>query len=327
MNFLVTNPTNIRYLTGFVGVEKRDAYLLLAKNKRYLFTNSLYIEAAKKLSNCQIIQSTNYPIEIKKLGIKKLEFEEADLSVAEYNKLKKVIRTLVPTKNRIEKLRMIKREDEIKNIKAAAKRTDQCFDYILGKLKPGVTEKEIVWEIQRFLEDIAFSPIVAFGKNSSQPHYRSGSDPLKPQGLILLDFGARVNGYCADMTRVVFIGKPKNEWVKAYNAVLAAQRAVINELPKNVSGAKLDRLAKSIIKNSGFQPYSHSLGHNVGLDIHEGPRLTTKKDAVLKPGMVFTIEPGVYIEDQYGIRIEDLVLLKRDSIEILSKSPKEIITL
>lgn len=325
---LVTNPTNIRYLTGFVGVEKRDAYLLLVGDKKYLFVSPLYLEVAKKLSNIQIIQLSNNPIEkeIAKLT-NTVGFEENDLTVAEYKKFKKVIRTLLPTKGKIEKLRMIKREDEIENIRKAAKITDQCFDYIVGKLKPGVSEKEIAWEIQRFLGDIAFSPIVAFGKNSSQPHYRSGSDLLKPQGLTLLDFGARVNGYCADMTRVVFMGKPKDEWAKAYNTVFEAQKAALAALSNMKSGAKLDRLAKSIIKKAGFPPYTHSLGHNVGLDIHEGPRLSVKKNATLKPGMVFTIEPGIYIEGQYGIRIEDLVLLRNDRIEVLSKSPKEMIVL
>lgn len=338
MNLLVTNPTNIRYLTGFVGMERRDAYLLLVDDKKYLFVNPLYLEAAKKISNIQIIQLSNNPIEkeIAKLT-NTVGFEENDLTVTEYNKFKKTIKTLIPKKGKIEKLRMLKREDEIDNIRAATKRTDECFDYILGKLKPGVSEKEIAWEIQRFLGDIAFSPIVAFGKNSSQPHYRSGSDLLKPQGLTLLDFGARVNGYCADMTRVVFLGKPKDEWVKAYNAVLHAQTIAIAQLEKyfhlsidesmNISGAMLDKLAKSVIKKEGFIPYAHSLGHNVGLDIHEKPRLSIKKDELLRPGMVFTIEPGVYIEGQYGIRIEDLVLLRKDGIEILSKSPKEMIVL
>lgn len=326
---LVTNPTNIRYLTGFVGMERRDAYLLLTKKKKYFFTNSLYLESAKKIKAVTVIEiSREKPIEkeIAKLT-NTIEFEENDLTVGEYKKFKKVIKTLIPTKNKIEKLRMIKREDEIENIRAAAKLTDQCFDFILGKLKPGVTEKEIAWEIQRFLGDIAFSPIVAFGKNSSQPHYRSGSDLLKPQGLTLLDFGARVNGYCADMTRVVFMGKPKDEWVTAYNAVLTAQKVALDALSNTKSGTKLDRLAKSIIKKAGFPPYTHSLGHNVGLDIHETPRLSIKKDATLKPNMVFTIEPGVYIEGQYGIRIEDLVLLRKDRIEILSTSPKEMIIL
>ncbi|OGG23718.1 hypothetical protein A3A79_00730 [Candidatus Gottesmanbacteria bacterium RIFCSPLOWO2_01_FULL_43_11b] len=320
---LITNPTNILYLTGFVGVERRDAYVLVTKNKTYLFTTSLYLEAAQKLNVTVIEISREKPIEqeLSKL-VKTVAFEENDITVAEYNKLKKLLR-LKPAKNRIEKMRMIKREDEIAKIKLAAKITDACFTYIVKRIRTGVTEARLAWEIEGFFKyragDVAFSPIVAFNENSSKPHYNSRSNnPLRKNSLILLDFGARVNGYCADMTRVVFLGKPKAEWVKAYDAVLQAQQAAISSNSR--SGAERDRIARESIQKSGFDPYAHSLGHNVGLDIHESPRLSIKKDANLLPGMVFTIEPGVYIEGQFGIRIEDLVLLKATGIEILSHS-------
>lgn len=180
--FLVTNPSNIRYLTGFVGVDKRDAWLLLVGGKKYLFVGPLYFEQAKKLSNCQIIQSTNYPMEIKKLGIKKLGFEESDLTVAEYNKLKDF--QLIPTNNRIEKMRLIKRKDEIEHIRLAATITDQCFKYITGRVRPGVTEARLAWEIEGFLRmktaDVAFAPIVAFNEHSSQPHYSGVAATIFP---------------------------------------------------------------------------------------------------------------------------------------------------
>ena len=365
---------------------ERESYVLLTKDTVYLFTNGLYKEVALKLSN-----PTNKPIKLpinfveisreKPIGkelarltrtvlVKKLGFEENDLTVAEYNKLKQQLKgiTLVPTTNRIEELRMIKREDEIENIRAAAKLTDQCFTFILSKLTPtsakasagkaGVTESEIAWEIEAFFHKrgatLAFSPIVAFGKNSSQPHYiapKGGSTPARSNDIVLLDFGARVNGYCSDMTRVVFIGKPKDEWKRAYETVLAAQQAVLEYLtgsrPVNkyraqgralssqLSGSSADRIAREVIRKAGFPPYPHSLGHAVGLDVHEAPRLKAWKDrilpkwkdAILLPGMVVTVEPGVYIEEQYGIRIEDLILLKQDNIEVLSKSPTDIIVL
>ncbi len=364
---LITNPTNIRYLTGFVGMapEEREAFALLIKSKIYLFVTPLYKEAARKLSNNPINQFPNNPIKIlevsrehpiakelaaltQKLSIKKVGFEETDLTVSEYQKLKQTLKgvTLVPTKDRIEKLRMIKRSDEIASIKSACKVTDQCFDDILGKLKPGITEAEIAWEIQTFFRnnnaETAFSPIVAFNKNSSQPHYLSTNhEPLTMNSLVLLDFGARVNGYCSDMTRVIFVGKPSDEQKRAYQTVLEAQTRVVDAIQQYydntyhhskqpqqlLSGASLDRFARTIIKKAGFPPCPHSLGHNVGLDIHEGPRLSDKKEETLLPGMIFSIEPGVYVEGQYGIRIEDLVRLKKDGIEILTKSSKEIIIL
>lgn len=404
---LITNPTNIRYLTGFVGVDagEREAYVLLTKDTLYLFTNSLYKEAAQQLSN-----PTNKPINkpmmfveiskekpigkelarvLKRSHLAKpqgetlqgrddkvrLEFEENDLTVAEYNKLKKELKgvILVPTQNRIEDMRMIKRPDEIESIRQAAKLTDQCFSFVLSKLKLGVAEGKVAWEIEKFFRErgaaLAFSPIVAFGANSSQPHYQptdnysssegtqrtsreatlrkfstsSNDTVLRSNDIVLLDFGAKWNGYCADMTRVVFIGKPKYEWKRAYWTVLKAQTEILQQMQacyhvtvhssKHVylSGAQLDQRAKTVIKKAGFPPFPHSLGHAVGLDIHEAPRLTIKKDpstssvqVPLKPNMVVTVEPAVYVEGQYGIRIEDLVLLRKDRIEILSKSPKEM---
>lgn len=316
---LVTNPTNIRYLTGFVGVDKRDAYLLLANNKKTLFTTRLY----------NGIPLEQLPTIIKKEKIKKLAFEETDLTVAEYEKFKKDLRgvTLVPAKNRIEDMRMIKREDEIKNIRLAANITDQCFKFITHRIRPGITESRLAWQIETSFRkqnaESAFSPIVAFNEHTSMPHYltRPGLSGLQGRALVLLDFGARVNGYCADMTRVVFLGTPKPEWVKTYNIVLAANEKALSLLKKGQrNGRVLDKEAKP-------SSCPHSLGHSVGLDIHESPRLTIKKPAILKPGMVVTIEPGIYIEGAYGIRIEDLVLLKESGIEVLSKSKKNMIIL
>ncbi len=397
---LVTNPTNIRYLTGFVGVspEERESYVLLTQKFLYLFTSALYLELAKQLSNSQIIpaspaggQLSNIPIRIIEISrenplskelanvlregkIKRLGFEEVDLTVAEYRKLKQTLKnvTLVPTQNRIEEMRIIKREDEIANIRQAAKITDECFDWIIGKIKPGVTEAEIAWEIESFFRkqgtQNAFSPIVAFGMHTSQPHYspafytrpglaRQGR-ALRKNNIVLLDFGARVNGYCSDMTRVVFVGKPNDEWINAYDTVLQAQSKATEYLASRPGleaitagtrpglerkGGAADRIARKVIIKAGFPAYPHSLGHGVGLSIHEQPRLSYKNLSAmastvspsamssgsncsaepLKPGMVITIEPGIYIEGRYGIRIEDLILLKTNGIEILSHTPKK----
>ncbi|MBU1326754.1 Xaa-Pro peptidase family protein [Patescibacteria group bacterium] len=370
----ITNPVNIRYLTGFVGAatEERESYLLITSHKAYLFTNGLYLEQAKNLEllNCYIVKllKTKNPLEIveisrenpiskelaeltKKLGIKKLGFESADLTVAECQKLKQTLKgvALIPTKNRIEKLRMIKREDEVDNIRQAAKVTDACFDFILPRLTPGVEEGEIAWEIETFLSrpgldrvataghtvTMAFSPIVAFGKNTSQPHYLTRPGLKEDQGralrlndVVLLDFGARVNGYCADMTRAVFIGEPKQEWIRAYDTVMEAQKSAFEYLAscsRPGLGAQADRIAAYVLRKAGFTPYPHGLGHGIGLDVHENPRLNMKKNEQLLPGMVFSVEPGVYIPGNYGIRIEDLVLLKQSGIEILSKTTKKMI--
>lgn len=330
----VTNPTNIRYLTGFVGVEptERESFVLKTDNKIYFFTNSLYIEQTKTLSPILISRENPISKELEKitskLNIKKMEFEDDNLTVAEFTKLTQVLTNveLIPSRGAIEAMRMIKRKDEIENIRLAAALTDTCFKILLKNIRPGMTERKLSLYIEGFFKsrgaDLAFSPIVAFNKHSSQPHYMSrGNNPLRKNSLILLDFGARVNGYCADMTRVVFLGTPKPEWVKTYNQVLSANQKGLELLKIGErDGAVLDTAAN-------IPPYPHSLGHGVGLDIHEAPRLTAKKPEMLKTNMVVTIEPGKYIEGQYGIRIEDLVLLKDKSIEILSKSNKELIIL
>ncbi len=358
---LITDPINIRYLTGFVGVspDEREVYCLLSKDILYLFTNALYLEAAKN-AKCPMLNAKLEVVEIsrenplskklvnilKEKKIKRLGFEEIDLTVAEYQKLKLTLKgvSLVPTRNRVEELRMIKRVDEIENIRQAAALTDQCFIYLTSFLKPSVTESQIAWEIESFFRKhgakSVFSPIVAFGTHSSQPHYTFGLErpglsrlkgqALKNQDIVLLDFGARVNGYCSDMTRVVFVGRSKDEWKRAYDTVLRAQQTALDLLAgfHPVSGATLDKGAREAIKKAGFPLYPHSLGHGVGLSIHEQPRLSYKNPTVhLKPGMVVTVEPAIYIEGSYGIRIEDLVLLKKDGVEILSKSPKELILL
>lgn len=328
--FLITNPTNIRYLTGFVGVENRDAYMLVTRTNTYFFTNALYGEQTKHLS--PIILSAAYPITqaLTDISVQELEFESDNLTYAEYERLIASGFTLFTAKNKIESLREIKNKQEIQYIKLAASVTDQCFTFICNRIKPGITESRLAWEIESYLKvkggGISFAPIVAFNASSSQPHYASqGNSPLRKQSLILLDFGAKVNGYCADMTRVIFLGSPKPEWVNAYAAVLAANEKAIDMLAKGErSGAALDAAARKIIVQSNLPAYPHSLGHAVGLDIHEAPRLTVKKPETLKANMVVTVEPGVYIEGSYGIRIEDLVLLTDKGIHILSRSQKEL---
>jgi len=225
---------------------------------------------------------------------------------------------------------MIKTEKEIYTISRACHITDLCFTEIQKSIKPGVTEKEISDIIETFIKkqhaEHSFPSIVAFGKNTSFVHHlKASSRRCRKQEIILLDFGANVDRYCSDMTRMVFVGKPKPEWIKAYQTVLSVQETIIKKItPLPFSGAAMDILAREKIEKAGFPPYPHGLGHNLGLEIHELPRLSRKKDAQITPGMVFTIEPGTYIKGDYGIRIEDTVVLKEDGLEILTKSPKKL---
>lgn len=345
---LISNQTNVRYLSGFIPVEEghREAQLFITKDTTYLLTNILYKEKANGLAQSHdrmrvVILSAENPLPavlsalIKEKGFTNIGFEEHTITVAEHGRLLSEIPgiQLIPAGGRIEKARMVKQKEEIDYIRDAVKITDNCFSEIIKDINAGISEKELAWRIEAYIRtqgyELAFAPIVAFNGNASQPHYApSDIVRLSSPGLILLDFGARSHGYCADMTRVIFFGTPLKEWELAYDAVRTAQEKAISLLTSGEkSGAALDQIAKDEIASRGFPPFEHSLGHSLGLDIHESPRLSIFKDDTLQPGMVFSVEPGLYVEGKFGIRIEDLILLKDNGPEIISTSPKNLIAI
>ncbi|MCX8008836.1 MAG: Xaa-Pro peptidase family protein [Patescibacteria group bacterium] len=335
---LVTKPTNIRYLTGFAPLSgsNRSSYLALTRDTWHLFTFPLYEheaeEAKKKHPNLNILyispaqRFTNLLTSLCS-SIQVLLFEQDSLTYKEYNEIRSVLPTiqLLPHDGTIERLRAKKSSEERSFIQQAAKLTDDCFIFIQSQIHEGMTETELSWIIERYIREhnasLSFPPIVAFNEHSSIPHHVSSEKKLSQNSIILIDFGAAINGYHADMTRVIFLGTPRNEWVNAYMTVKQAHDAAIQYMSMENSGARADELARSMIKEKGYPEYPHSLGHGVGLDIHEDPRLSVHKDVTIEEGMVFTIEPAIYLPGQFGIRIEDLVLKTHDSIEILSKSP------
>lgn len=362
----ISSPTNIHYLTGFIGSAptEHEVYLLITSTHVYLFTNSLYLEQANTLKNCYIVEMLNYPEQIKpvqisrdnqisaalkkiciKEKINKIYFEENNLTVREYNELKKNNQAVIwePRTGNIELLRQIKREDEISHIRTACQITDLAYRHLIKFIKPNVTERELIWQIEAFIRtynaELAFPPIVAFGTHTSEPHYIPKSQTqLQDHDIIQLDFGAKVHGYCSDMSRVIFMGNPTSKMKKAYHSVLEAQERTIalfqnkklNYFDSRINsfdGSKMDSFAKSIIKKAGFPPYSHSLGHNIGLDIHESPRLTAKGKSTIIPGMVFSVEPAIYIPNEFGIRIEDTVYLTHNELEVLTNTKKEMIVI
>ena len=217
-----------------------------------------------------------------------------------------------------------------------------AFDYILRKIKKGVTEKELAFEIGFFIKrgggDISFPPIVAFSKNSSIPHHQSSNRKLKADNIVLLDFGVKFDNYYSDITRTVFFGKADDKFRKIYQTVLTAQQKAIHYI--NLVGRRhptyevraretrvrdIDEVSRGHITKHGYPTIPHSLGHGIGIEVHEPPRLSPKSKDILRPGMVFSIEPGIYIPGYGGVRIEDLVLIKENKLEILTHSPKEII--
>lgn len=299
-----------------------------------LFQNHPHLHLLKITPSNKIVDMIN---EISRAqDIKSIGFEKEHITVSELDSLKQKIKTrLIPTQGIIEKSRLIKDDDEIISVNKAAGITDQAFAYIKRKIKKGITEKELALDLEFFIkkhaQDIAFSPIVAFGKNAAIPHYLpSPTDNLQPNTLILLDFGAKVDNYCSDMTRVLYFGEPDRKFINIYQTVYKAQEIAVGKLNslikagKTIHGSFIDRQVQDYIHSQGFPPYEHGLGHGVGLDIHESPRLKQNRDEPIEESMVFTIEPGIYIEGWGGIRIEDLVVLHKEGLEILSKSPKSL---
>lgn len=344
--YLISSPATIRYATGFIGSGETDTFLCLCGGRKYLATNSLYIEQANRLAEGSedteaISISRDRPLVVRLLPVLKRHHVrklmlDASVPLGIYLSVRKSAEKLLMHvgSDPYETERRYKKPDELKLLRKAVALTDQAFLSIRGYLQPGVRENRIRSLLEIFFlrkqAQAAFPPIVAFGANASMPHYTGSANAvLGRRDTVLLDFGAKVNGYCADMTRMLFIGEPDRRIAKAYVTVRRAQDKALSVLTaaKNPSGSKADRAAKQVIRQAGFPPFTHSLGHSIGLDVHESPRLTIKKDETIEPGMVFSLEPGIYVEGQFGIRIEDLVYYSREGFEILTQSTKEMIIL
>lgn len=336
---LISSPSLITYLTNYSGfsIEEREAFLLIAKNKQYVITDGRYSEAVvEKIPHFELVEMSpkklfkNIFKELaKKYHIKKLGFESNNITVSEYRLLKSCYNTLVHVNT--SEVRLVKDNDEIKYIEEACKLGDKTFEHILKKIKKGISEKELAFELEFFIKknhaDISFKPIIAFGKNSSVPHHQTNNQKLKTNNIVLLDFGVRLNSYCSDMTRTVFFGKPTAEQKKMYNTVLEAQRLAIEQLNNETMASRIDKIAREHITSQGYPTIPHSLGHGIGIEVHEAPRLSPRSKDILKPGMVFSIEPGIYLQGFGGVRIEDLVVLEKKGPRLLTYSPMPLLTL
>lgn len=335
--FLITDPNNIKYLTGYSGVSmrEREAFMIVTPKKIYFLTFPVSLQEImpKKTSFQTLLITPNQKLNqhfleiLQQENIDSLGFEKNDLTVAEYELWSEKVKVnWIPTQGIIEDLRMIKTGEEIINIKKAAALTDQAFAFLKSKIKYGVSEKNLAFELEFFIRkndgELAFPPIIAFNSNTSLPHHRTSNLKLKKNSLILIDLGAKMEGYCADMTRVLFYGAPSGRQVKIYQTVLLAQKMALAQLKIGLPACESDHIAREVIKSEGFPEYPHGLGHGVGLDIHEGPRLRSDCQEILRENMVVTVEPGIYLDGFCGIRIEDLVVLKKSGLDILSKSPK-----
>lgn len=334
--FLVSTPANVRYLTGFSAPE--DGKVFICQESARLITDGRYIAQAQEESRLEvdIVESgamwLEHLCEIAKPY--KLAIEADHLTVEAHQRLQEALpNPPLATTGLVAQLRLIKTPDEANLMREAAHLTDAAFSYILNIIKPGLGEADIALELESYMrkngaEGIAFPIIVASGVRSSMPHGTASSKKLATGELITLDFGARLNGYHSDMTRTVALGEVSDEQKRMYQAVLEAQTAVMAALAPEVDAQQLDLMARDILGRHELDSYySHGLGHGVGLQIHEAPRLSYKVSSILKPGMTVTIEPGVYQPGIAGVRIEDFALITADGYELLSHSDKAFIQL
>ena len=338
---LIYSEVNRRYYTDFPSSD--GCLLVCADGFARFWTDSRYTEAAgKTITACDVCDSTDLAKQLNEIfrerNIKTVCIEADRMTVAEYKKVCKDLSDVaiddsdVLTKL-IENQRMVKTEDELESILAAQKIAEEAFDYILGEIKVGKTEKEIQLALDYYMlshgaEALSFETICVSGANSSMPHGVPTDKKIEDGDFLTLDYGAVVNGYHSDMTRTVFIGTPTEEQKEVYNTVLAAQKASLAALKDGVTGVEADKVGRDIIAEAGYgKSFGHGTGHGVGIEIHEEPRVSPKSAHTLHTGHVVTVEPGIYLPGKFGVRIEDMAVITENGHRNLTTCPKELICL
>lgn len=334
---LILGDINRLYFTGF----KSSAGALLVTSRKALFLIDFrYFERAKKeIKHIEVNLSEKLFSQIKEFllqeKIDEILIETDFLTLDEFKRYKEHLSlsdSSCLTKHILE-MRSIKTKEEIDFIQKAQEMTDKAFCYILDYIKAGVTEKEIALKLEFFMrslgsEGVAFDSIVVSGKNSSLPHGVPTDKKIEKGDFVTMDFGAVYRGYRSDMTRTVAVGRVSEEQRKVYNTVLLAQNAAFKSIKANVACRKVDKAARDLINNAGFEGcFGHGLGHSVGLEIHEAPACNTRDETLLKTDMIMTVEPGIYLENRFGVRIEDMVAVTENGYINLTNSPKELIIL
>ncbi|WP_209123074.1 Xaa-Pro peptidase family protein [Alkalihalobacillus sp. BA299] len=332
---LVTSTYNRRYITNFTGTA---GVALVTEKEAKFITDFRYIEQAQtQATGFEVVQHTG-PIfdevakQAKMMGIERLGFESDHTTYQTFEIYKKQIEgKLVPISGVIEKLRLIKDESEIQIITTAAEIADAAFDHITKYIRPGLTELDVANELEFFMRkqgaaSSSFDIIVASGVRSALPHGVASQKVIEKGELVTLDFGAYYQGYCSDITRTLAVGQISDELRKIYDTVLEAQKRGMNGIKPGITGKQADALTRDYITEQGYGEYfGHSTGHGLGMEVHEGPSLSTKSDITLEPGMIVTVEPGIYISGVGGTRIEDDTLITEDGNRSFTKSTKELL--
>lgn len=337
---LLTSPANMRYIAGFTG----EGYVYISREQALVVTDSRYtIAATAECPDFEVItwkSGTYYKIlgdALRRDQAEKIGVEDLHMTVKDYMKLRAALEKQALANVEVKYLgelvtryRQIKTEDEIRKIREAEAIGDRAFAKLCRKLKAGMTEKKVAALLEYYMkeegaEGFSFDTIAASGLHSAMPHAVPTDKVLEPGDFLTMDFGCLHEGYCSDMTRTVVIGKADEEQKKVYETVLFAQQTALSKLHAGMTGKEIDALARDVITDAGYGEYfGHSLGHSVGLEIHEKPCFSPGENTVIQPGMVISVEPGIYIENFGGVRIEDLVVVTEDGCENLSSSPKEL---
>ena len=333
---LLHNPSNIFYLSGYTG----EGLLLLAPGINAVITDFRYVEAAQKqcpgftvhairtgVSHVQLAASL-----LGDAGITELAIEDNVITVRGMKEIEKAMPgiTFIPMDFRPEALRNVKDEDELSRIERACDITCQAFEYICGFIAPGRTEREVQLALdykmlQLGATGLAFDTIVAAGENGSLPHAVPGDREIREGDMVTMDFGARYEGYDADMTRTVAVGRPSDKMRRIYEIVLHAQETAQAAIAPGVPCREIDRIARDIITEAGYgECFGHSTGHGVGIDIHEDIRLSTRSEQVLAPGNIVTVEPGIYVPGLGGVRIENTCAVTETGVRALCGASKEL---
>lgn len=334
---LLTSPYNLRYATGFTG---STGIALITLEAAYFITDFRYKEqaTAECLGFTIVEQHSSMYAEANKClvhhQIGTVHFESDFVSMTLYKTLEQAFSAaLEPVSGLIEALRMVKTATEIATIKQAIAISDQAFTDILQFIRPGVTEQEVSNELlfnmmRQGATSASFETIVASGHRSAMPHGVASNKVIETGDFVTLDFGCYYNGYVSDMTRTIAVGQPSTQLREIYEVTLAANEAVIAEIKAGMTGFEADKIARDVIIKAGYgEAFGHSLGHGIGLEIHEGPNASMKSVNVLQPGHIITDEPGIYLPGIGGVRIEDDILIKENGIEVLTHSSKELIIL
>ena len=335
---MITSEPNRLYAAQF---HSTAGVALVTREKSWFFTDSRYMEAAKKqITGAEFrLNTTDVTLNdltnevIRAQGIKKLGFEDQYATVAEYNTWKKklVCEELVPASGLLTELRTVKDEEEIRCLVSAQRIAEKALKDVLDFIKPGVTEREISAYLQyRMLchgaEKMSFEPIVVSGANGSMPHGVPSDKKVADGEFITMDFGCVWGGYCSDMTRTVAVGHVTEEMEKVYYTVLEAQKAGIAAARAGITGRAVHQAAAKVIEDAGYGEYfGHGFGHGVGVEIHESPRAAMTNDRPLPAGAVISAEPGIYLPGRFGVRIEDVIVAQEDGCVDIMEAPHELI--